>query len=265
MTIIVIDLEATGLDPLHDEIVSLAAVELDSHTWRIGETREWRFRPRHPIPEHATSIHSITNEMAATYPTFAEQVEEILPFLGARPLAGFNLLALDLPLLWRAFDDCGLTWEPCQREIIDVGTLFKKREARSLEAAVRFYLGREHTAAHDATGDAIATARVLAAQVHRYELGDRSVDAIGVESLFAKPLDVCGSIVVGSDGRAAYGFGKHRGVAVEDEPGFARWMLDRDFHPHVKEIVRWALAEAERPKGSGLVFVDDIDEIEVPF
>jgi uncharacterized protein (DUF3820 family) len=54
--------------------------------------------------------------------------------------------------------------------------------------------------------------------------------------------------LVRQNGRLIFTFGKYRGESLEDiarrEPGFLRWMLERDFSDEVKAIVREALEAA---------------------
>jgi DNA polymerase-3 subunit epsilon len=142
------------------------------------------------------------------------------------------------------FKRCGYLWEPLKHNIIDAGTLFKKREARGLAAAYKFYCGKEHIDAHSAAIDSAVTAEVLVSQLERYGLKDYPLPLVEAESLFQKPLDVAGKIVLNDKGEPVYAFGKVKGVRVEDDLGFAQWMRSKDFHPdtiRVLDEIRTAL------------------------
>lgn len=245
--IAVIDLETTGTDATHDRAVSLGVVKLCPLTWTVGETAEFRFNPQMQMRQEVIDVHGITNEMAKTYPPFSDLADPIFKMLDGHDIGGFNLFGLDLPILWNEFNRCGYLWEPLKRNIIDAGSLFKKREERSLSAAVKFYCDRDHEDAHSAACDALETAKVLIAQMHRYKLQDMPLPLVQDESLFNKPLDVAGKIITGADGRPTFTFQKVRDRAVADEVGFAEWLLNKDFHPDTKRIVRNAIGDVKVP------------------
>lgn len=235
--IAVIDLETTGLDASNDRIVSLGITHVCPATWTIGEPHGFFFNPERHMDQSVIDVHGITNEMAMNYPTFDELANVVYDLVKGRDIAGFNLLSLDLPILWSEFKRVGIDWEPLKFNLLDAGTLFKKREERTLSAAVAFYLNREHDNAHTAAGDAHATAEVLVEQLKRYKLIGLPVKEIEPETLFDRPLDVAGKIVL-KNGVPTYAFGqKTKGKPVMEDTGFAYWMMSRDFHPHTKQVV----------------------------
>lgn len=59
------DTETTGIRPDKDRIVEIAAYDPVN-----GKSLELLVQPNIPIPEEATAIHGITNEMVANAPTF---------------------------------------------------------------------------------------------------------------------------------------------------------------------------------------------------
>lgn len=66
----VFDLETTGMSPVNDRIVEIAAVRVDT------DGTETRFQslvnPGRPIPWSASRIHRITDDMVASAPTFTQ-------------------------------------------------------------------------------------------------------------------------------------------------------------------------------------------------
>ncbi len=98
--------------------------------------------------------------MVSGYSPFSAYASEVHRYLQAVDLIGFNLTNFDIPLLWEELYRCGYHWHLGDTSVIDVGVLFKKREERTLSAAVKFYCGREHDGAHDACDDALATIHV---------------------------------------------------------------------------------------------------------
>ncbi|MBX2834852.1 MAG: hypothetical protein KTR28_07760 [Micavibrio sp.] len=83
---IVIDLEMTGI-PLSDDhrVVSVGLVEMFEGE-KIGETKEFFVKPECPNGEGVVDIHGLSDEFLAEQPLFAEQVKEMLEFIGDSPL-----------------------------------------------------------------------------------------------------------------------------------------------------------------------------------
>lgn len=248
-----IDIEATGLNPTQDRIITLALALYDTIP-RVGQVipedgREFEFDPGIPIPPESTKIHGITDAMVKGNPKFADEAETVSQMIAGRHIIGFNLFGLDLPLLWEEFHRAGTEWDWTQHQLIDVGTLFKIREPRTLEAAVQTYLKRSHEGAHGAWADATATAEVLAAQVAKYtDLQTLSVSGLAQSSRHEPKVDLAGKIVLNAAGDPVFAFGKTKGQRVVDNPGMVQWMLDRDFPTEtklcLKRLMNAASAEA---------------------
>lgn len=64
-----VDVETTGLDPAHDEIIELAMLPftygLDGHIYGVGDPFQKYRDPRKPIPPAITALTGITDEMVA--------------------------------------------------------------------------------------------------------------------------------------------------------------------------------------------------------
>lgn len=77
------------------------------------------------------------------------------------------------------------------------------------------------------------------------DLRAMSLDDLSMFSRFDERIDLAGKIVKGKDGRPTYNIGKVRGVAVEDDPGFADWMLSKDFSANTKATIRTIFRDIE--------------------
>lgn len=174
--IVFVDLETTGTDPAFDRIVEIAVLRIESDG--RSELRTRRVNPERPIPPEATAVHGIRDEDVREAPTFRRIARSLLAFIGDADLAGYNLRRFDLPLLERELRACRLDLELSRRQVVDVMTIFHKKEPRDLAAAVRFYLKREHEGAHGAEADVQAAAEVLDAQLAAYEDLPRTVDGL---------------------------------------------------------------------------------------
>lgn len=85
--LIAIDLETTGLSPLVDRIIEIAAFKVTKEGIRHYATL---INPEIPIPPHTTTIHNITDDMIAGSPKLIEVLEEFKEFLGELPIVAHN-------------------------------------------------------------------------------------------------------------------------------------------------------------------------------
>lgn len=85
--LIAIDLETTGLSPLVDRIIEIAAFKVTKDGDSIYSTL---IDPEIPIPPHTTDIHNITNEMVIGAPKLIDVLSELKEFLGEQPIVAHN-------------------------------------------------------------------------------------------------------------------------------------------------------------------------------
>ncbi|MFG3124956.1 3'-5' exonuclease [Streptomyces sp. NPDC017615] len=175
------DLETTGTDPRQSRIVTGAVIEV-----RAGEPmgrREWLADPGVEIPAEAVAVHGISNERATAEGRPADQVADAMADVlvsawdSGMPVVAYNA-AFDLTLLSAELRRHGL---PSLAErlggrvpapVIDPYTIDRRvdryrRGKRNLEAVCAEY-GVVLDAAHDASADALAAARLATAIAERY-------------------------------------------------------------------------------------------------
>lgn len=236
-----IDLESTGLDPANDRIVEIAVLTLAPG--RAAEMFHTRVNPGRPIPSPATAVHGLADTDVAGAPRFPEIATDLTHRLGGCDLAGFGIGGFDLPLLTAEFARAGVSLPLAGRAVLDALSVFRRREPRSLSAAVAFYLGREHAGAHRATQDVGAALEVLDEQVRRYGLP--AVPAVLHAAIVE--VDVAGKFRR-TDAGVTFAFGKYAGRTLDDvaasDPGYLEWMLGKSFLDDVHALVRGALARA---------------------
>lgn len=240
-----IDIESTGVDPVKDRIIEFAAAVLNPD----GSRSRWcqRFNPGVPIPAEATAIHGITDADVADLPPFADFARRIVRALSGKDIAGYNLRRFDLPILDEELRRAGLKLDLTGIEVIDCFGIFSKKEPRKLEDAVRRYCGREHVGAHGAGADADATLDVFAGQLEAYsDLGATVAEIAAFSRLSEKTeADIAGKLYRDPDGDVCYAFGKHKDAKVREFPGYAYWMLDREFPGSTREVLEAELARLE--------------------
>jgi DNA polymerase III subunit epsilon len=237
---VVIDLEATGVDPATDRITSVALLRYDGAE-RDGLPFSCLVNPGRPIPLAVAELTGLTDATVADAPPFAAFAARLSALVSVRPLIGFGVSHFDLPLLAEEFERAGVgyTFGP----VIDAGVIFKRHEPRTLAAAVRFYLGREFVGGHRAEADARAAGEVLAAQVARYGLGAETAEGLAAHGAYEHPrADPFGKLVwVG--GVMCFNTHRNRHVPLSDDRGYAEWMLRSDFPLATRRVLR---AELER-------------------
>ena len=248
--LVVFDIESTGTTPRKDRIIELAAVKLMPDGTEISKC--WLMNPGVKIPPETTKIHGITDEIVKDCPTFADKADEIFAFFEGCDLSGFNADRFDIPCLEEEFARVGKNFAPSSRRHVDVQRIYHRMEPRDLSAAVRFYLGRDHTGAHGAEADARATLEVLKAQMEKYPGLPQTVGEMDEYLVPHDPLNADRyGMLRWKDGELTINFGKKKGESLRklmlNEPNYLRWIVKGDFDTEVKAIVRDLMENGRLP------------------
>lgn len=183
--LLAMDLETTGLDPIHDGIVSIGLVPLTLGRIQASASRYWLLKPRVDLNDDSVTIHGITHAQIAHAPDLNDILEELL-----NAMAG-HVIVVHYRYMERQFLNGALTpriGETIQFPVIDTMELearkhnkqaagllarwFKPKQPNvSLRLAdCRKRYGLPHYRPHDARTDALACAELLQAQVaHGYD------------------------------------------------------------------------------------------------
>jgi DNA polymerase-3 subunit epsilon len=179
---------------------------------------------------------------------FADEIAEA--FARADVIVGYNL-SFDFDMLQAEYIRAGRPpLDLSGKKIVDAFRLWQQCEPRSLQHAHRRFVGDEFAAAHSASADVAATGRVLVGMLRHFRLDDRDWSQIASVSDPGRASWVGPSRHLRWENEViVLGFGKHMGAPVHElaagpDRGFLRWVVDKDFPPHVSEICRAAL---ERP------------------
>lgn len=247
--LIFFDLETTGTNITQDRIVEISVIKLFPDGHEIS--RSTRVNPGRHIPEEATAVHHITDDMVADAPRFCDIAEGLARFFTESDIAGFNSNRFDIPMLSEEFGRAGVLFDFSKARFIDVQTIFHKREQRTLVAAYRFYCGKELEDAHSAMADTRATYEVLKAQLDRYPDLVNDVDALSRESAQNRNVDLMGRLIYNDEGKEVINFGKHKGRIAEEvlreEPGYCDWIMKGDFAQNTKDVFRRILYRVNPP------------------
>lgn len=151
---IAIDTETTGLSARQDQIVELTAIKFEA--WEPIEIFTTLINPGIPIPEEASRIHGITDEMVKDAPKIAEVIKSFDEYIGRKNLVGHNL-PFDLGFL----DYAGSEYSSVKRKYYDTLYLAKllnlSASDNKLTTLCDYYCIRDNATAHRSPSDALAT------------------------------------------------------------------------------------------------------------
>ncbi len=250
MQAVVFDVETTGTDRRNDQVIELG-VQLGLGS--AAQNRTWRFKPDVPIHPGAQAVHGISMADLEGCPSFRDCLDEIAAlFEGAQVIIGYNI-AFDIDMLQAEYERAGRRpLDFSGKTIVDAFRLWQQCEPRSLQHAHQRFVGDRFSAAHSASADVAATGRVLTGMLRAFGLEQQDWTAI------AGLCDPQRATWIGptrhlrwENGVVTLGFGKHQGAALHKiahgpDRSFLRWVMDKDFPPHVIEICRAALELAGR-------------------
>lgn len=107
--LVAVDLETTGLSPLVDKIIEIAAVKITE----AGEVSSYHqlINPLIDIPEFTIQFHGLTNEDVKNSPTIKKPLKEFWDFVGRHPMIAHNS-SFDLGYLIKASHDFQIEFPP---------------------------------------------------------------------------------------------------------------------------------------------------------
>lgn len=231
------DLETTGTNIQTDRIVEISVIKLMPDGRVIEKTR--RINPEMPIPAEATAIHHISDADVAEEPTFRQLAHSLAQLLKGCDIAGYNSNRFDIPLLDREFERVGVDFDFSGVKMIDVQTIYHKKEPRTLVAAYRYYCDKNLEEAHSALADTRATMEVLLAQLERYDDVPCQVPALAEYASPNRNVDIAGRLIYNDKGQEVINFGKYKGQLADDviarDPGYYSWIMQGDFARDTKK------------------------------
>ncbi|MEH0018294.1 MAG: 3'-5' exonuclease [Desulfobacter sp.] len=174
-----LDLETTGLDPEHDDIVSIGFIALTHDRIFCNTARNWIIRPDRKPENPQSTIHGITHDHLETSPGFGDSLAHVL-----RAMAGRIMIAhhsrIEREFLAKATMD--LIGEALEFPVIDTMELESRKHPVFRPNAIQRWLGDKNSPSlrlchsreryglpryrpHHALTDALATAELFMAQV----------------------------------------------------------------------------------------------------
>lgn len=244
-TVVVLDLETTGVWIEKDKIVEIAMVKCDPG----GDQQAYvkKVNPGIPIPFLVSQLIGITNEDVKDEPLFKDIATEVLNFIGKSDLAGFNIEKFDLPLLERELAETGQSFHWRDHKVYDAQKVYHLNERRDLDAAYKFYCEKNLDNAHSALADAQATFEILQAQAVKYGNGNASLEALAHYD-YRKTAEFYDREQKFRwwNGKLYMMFGKYAKKCslqevVQNDRSYLEWILSAKFSDEVKDLVENAL------------------------
>ena len=87
--LVVVDIETTGLKAT-DDIIEVAAIKF-SEGFKAESCISMLCKPRKPIPEEATMVNGITDDMVKDCPSFSQIAESVAQYISGCTIVGHNL------------------------------------------------------------------------------------------------------------------------------------------------------------------------------
>ena len=156
---VVFDLETTGLSFDTDEIIEIGAVKVVDGI--IKETF-WSFvKPSKPIPQEASAVNNITDEMVANAPKINQVLPDFYKFTRGAALVGHNAIEFDCKFIDANAKKLGYNFDnPRYDTLMMARAKLSNLRHHNLKTVCGF-LGISLVGAHRAINDTIATAEVF--------------------------------------------------------------------------------------------------------
>ncbi|NLY93223.1 MAG: 3'-5' exonuclease [Myxococcales bacterium] len=238
----VFDTETTGVDPLEARVVELGAAYFEGR--KFAEARRMLVNPGVPIPEEASRVHGITDEVVRDKPSFAEVGRRFVSHLdgsakaGSPPLlAGYNAVSYDVPVLNNELARHGVGHRIDAARVHDpiVFVRYHMRHLRKRDlGSACVELGVTLERAHSAAADAKATGEVFFRLLERGIIPDDVEAALAEQERLRLALEAewneFGYWLYRdrAEGFLRMGAGKHCGLPLEMiEPSYLDFILEK--------------------------------------
>jgi len=251
----------TGNEPVdkkqtkRDRIIelSITRIEADRQTVKTG-TR--LINPGFPIPIESTMINGIKDEDVVNMPKFEDIAQNIYSFIGDADFAGFGIINFDLKFLTEEFNKAGIDFNIYGRKIIDLSEIFYKMEKRDFRAAASIFANKDFDSSPISSQTAnLASIEIFNGMVSKYShieaFSNANPDILDDEfNKIKKALDVQNLIVLNSDKRPVFNFGKYKNLLVADmmisDPEYYDWFVNvSDLPSDTKKIVKKIVEKAK--------------------
>ncbi len=180
----VLDFETTGTSAKRSRAIELGIVKVKNN--KIIDTYQSFFDPESPIPFFITNLTGITDRDVEGAPTFRDEIDRIIHFIGDSVLVAHNM-RFDYSFLKSEFELAGesLIQNRTLCTLVLARKLFPELKSKSLGSMVK-HLRIRHRDVHRALGDATATSKILLKMIKRCR-EDHGIETINELLTFESP------------------------------------------------------------------------------
>lgn len=255
ITIAAFDVETTGKNPAEDQIVEISILTSSGPDFwtaleagRTGESFCRRVRPTVPVSPGAQAVHGISDAdlvSEAPFDALADEIERLLA--SADILLGYNV-NFDIRFVEQEFVRLERRLDLSSKQVVDPLRIWHSMEPRKLENAYERFVGGEMGGAHAADADNRAVLEVLKGMKSAFPgLGDATLDDMAAMTYPDRASWIGPSRHIRWEGgQIVIGFGKYEGrpffQTAQEDADYVRWIRDKDFPAHVKNLCKGAVS-----------------------
>lgn len=253
--LVFLKVHTTGLKPNMDRVIQITITKY--HTDGTSKTGTRLINPEMPIPQEATQINGITDEMVNGKPTFYSIAQGLHQFIGDADIAGFNI-DFDLKFLMEEFGRARIDFNCADRETIDLKSIYNTLQPRDFNAAAQQYAGQNFVPGAPIASETftdtcvgILNGMLEAHKVTPVKMSDGTEVAFGssvneISQTFNKgqnSLDMKGYLVKDDNGVIILNYGKKHNSRplqeiLETDGGYLYWIVDKSEVPRdTKNII----------------------------
>ncbi len=163
---VIFDLDTTGLDTNKCNIIEIGAVKVEKG--KITETFETLINPKEHIPDDATKVNHITDEMVMQKPTIEQVIGDFYKFCYGCTLVGHNSKGYDMPILKRVGFDNRYDFSNEQMDTYEMAKKCLRGLSKYKLGFLCEYLDISLEGAHRALNDTVATAKLFINLMEKY-------------------------------------------------------------------------------------------------
>lgn len=249
------DLETTGINPSQDRIVQMGVSYFRNR--RCIQQHKQMFNPQVPIPEPASKVHGIYDQMVQSSPTLAEFLprlyrhftNQVITPPSPLVITGYNIVGYDLPL-FQAEIQRSLVEFPDLEELPRLDLIFfvrwflrHEKKQKLTDICERFGVSLDQ--AHDALADARVCGFLLNCFLDSGYLPPTLDEALKFHDFIKEKQEAEYKRYKRwfyndrQTGELCFGQGKHLGKPLSSvDSGYFKYLLDKmdNLSPAVKEI-----------------------------
>jgi DNA polymerase III subunit epsilon len=226
-TFICLDLETTGLSPVGDHIIEIAAVRFTFE--QTLDSFETLIQPNIPIPQSSIDIHHITDAMVAGKPKIEQILPTLIQFLGKDIIVGHGI-SFDLAFLQAASKKHQLIFPSfLSLDTLRLARLYGESPINSLEK-LREHFNIAPEGAHRAMNDVLVNIEVFKYLVRNYKNTEEILERL------KKPIPL-----------KKMPLGKHKGRLFSEIPfEYLQWAAQKDFDQDLLFSIRSELKKRKK-------------------